>query len=280
MIIEVKNLQKKFEDEVVLDNISFQVNKGETFGILGPSGAGKTTLIQNMTGDLKPTNGYLYINGYPHSSFRQSDYQKKIGVLSDNSTLYERLTVKDNLVFFQELYEAEYSMIDYAIEQVGLAEVSKKEVNKLSKGMKQRVLLCKSLLHKPDILFLDEPTSAIDPATADQIHELLNQLKYEGTTIILTTHNMDEALKLCDTVAFLDEGIIQEIGEPKKLQENYKKNEIHVNYKNGSKKTIMQNENQINELIKVVNDPDVFHFESDLPSLGDIFKTITGKELE
>ncbi|MFD1636775.1 ABC transporter ATP-binding protein [Evansella tamaricis] len=192
-IIEVKGLRKKFGLETVIKDVTFHVKQGEIFGLLGPSGSGKTTIIKILTGELAKTAGEVSVLDFSSKEFRTSYFRSNIGILSDNSALYERLTVNDNLKLFCKLYNTPIDRINGMLREVQLEETREKVVSKLSKGMKQRILLAKALIHKPDLIFLDEPTSALDPASADHIHKGLQKLNEEGTTIFLTTHNMEEA---------------------------------------------------------------------------------------
>lgn len=278
-VIKVDELKKSFGNEHALKGISFNVEKGEIFGLLGPSGSGKTTTIKVMTGEFNATGGHVEVNGTPQKHFGKTSYIKNLGILSDKSSLYERLTVKDNLELFQKLYNAPKNRVDEVLKEVGLESEKDKRVSKLSKGMKQRILLCKAVIHKPDILFLDEPTSALDPTTTEKIHDMLEALRDEGTTIMLTTHNMDEATRLCTNVAFLHEGVIRDHGTPADLRHKYKKNEIHLTHEDGHVETIERNQENEGRIKDAVSDKDIVNIRTDFPTLGEVFKKVTGKEL-
>lgn len=279
-VIQINGLEKQFGSEQALKDVSLRVNEGEIFGLLGPSGAGKTTAINILTGEMSPSNGEIDVLGYTPDQFYKNHYLKQIGILSDNSALYERITVKDNLRLFQELYEADQSALYDVVKKVGLSDTLSKPVKELSRGMRQRVLLCKCIMHKPSVLFLDEPTSALDPVTSDLIHDLLLQLRDEGTTILLTTHNMDEATLLCDRVGFLNEGVIQELNTPSTLRHKYKRDVVHIYYKNGVAEEIPWNSSDIDNDFAIFSNPEIVHFHADLPELGNVFKKVTGKELK
>ncbi|MCK1976658.1 ABC transporter ATP-binding protein [Jeotgalicoccus huakuii] len=278
-IIKVNDLEKNFGSERALKGVSFEMQKGQIFGLLGPSGSGKTTTIKVLTGEFEPNGGTVIVNGFNHEQFGKNDYVSKLGILSDKSSLYERLTVKDNLELFRKLYGAPKGSVESVLKDVGLADEIDKTVSKLSKGMKQRILLCKAVIHKPDILFLDEPTSALDPTTAEKIHEMLEALRDEGTTVLLTTHNMDEATRLCDNVAFLYQGVIQDYGSPSELRHKYKRNVVHVTYNDGSQKTIDKSADNEALLKSVLLDEAAVDVRTDFPTLGEVFKKVTGKEL-
>ena len=277
--IQVKKLRKEFNKKAALEDVDFEVYQGEIFGLLGPSGSGKTTTIKILTGELKKTSGNVSVLDMKPDLFKSSDFKSQIGILSDNSTLYERLTVYDNLKLFCKLYNAPLKQIDEVLRQVNLKDDSKKVVSKLSKGMKQRVLLAKALIHKPKLVFLDEPTSALDPGNMAHIHQGLRALNKAGTTIFLTTHNMEEATDLCDRVAFLHKGQIQELDKPDDLRYKYSNNTFHIETFNGEKleiENVPENADQVKELITKGS---VKRMYSDNPTLGQIFLQVTGKEL-
>ena len=278
-MIHVTELKKTFGAEHALKGIDFEVAKGEVFGLLGPSGSGKTTTIKLLTGEFKSSGGSLEVNGTSDKHFGKTSYVKNLGILSDKTSLYDRLTVSDNLELYRKLYDAPKNVVDEVLGKVGLLEKKGKRVSKLSKGMKQRVMLCKAVLHKPDVLFLDEPTSALDPTTTEKIHEMLEELKNEGTTIMLTTHNMDEATRLCDRVAFLCEGVIKETGSPETLRHRYKKNEVHLTYEDGGVRTVGRELENQGFLKEALFDTSVIDIRTDFPTLGEVFKKVTGKEL-
>ena len=278
-MIQVDNLKKSFGSEDALRGITFNVERGEIFGLLGPSGSGKTTTIKIMTGEFKPSGGDVNVNDYSYKQFNKNDYISSLGILSDKSSLYERLTVKDNLELFRKLYNAPKGSVEKVLKDVGLEGEINKTVSKLSKGMKQRILLCKAVIHRPSILFLDEPTSALDPTTTERIHDMLEELRDEGTTILLTTHNMDEATRLCDNVAFLYQGVIQDSGAPFDLRHKYKRNEVHITFNDGRRRTIERTAENKQQLDNVLFSEDVAEVRTDFPTLGEVFKKVTGKEL-
>jgi ABC-2 type transport system ATP-binding protein len=276
--LQVKDLSKVFGQQQALQQVTFNVGKGEIFGFLGPSGSGKTTTVKILTGQLLPTAGDVTILGKNASKMNGSDLGR-IGILTDNSGLYERMSIKDNLEFYAKLYNAPAGRVEEVLQLVGLEAEKKKPVKKLSKGMKQRVLLARAVLHKPDVLFLDEPTSALDPGNVLKMHDLLRDLNREGTTIFLTTHNMEEAAQLCDRVAFLHEGQIREMDAPKLLQRKYAKNTIHLELKDGSNKTIKNNAGGAEQLYQYMQAEEILAVHSDQPTLGDIFIEVTGRKL-
>ncbi len=206
-IIEVDNLSKKFKTKKVINGITFKVKEGEIFGFLGPSGAGKTTLIKMLIGEYTITSGSAKLFNQIPSKLNES-ITSKISAVMDNFGLYERLTVYENMEVFANIHNVKNEEIDKILKKVELYDSKKIVTSKLSKGMKQRLLLARAIINKPKLLFLDEPTSGLDPATSLKIHDLLFDLKNNGTTIFLTTHNMEEATKMCDRVALLNLGKI------------------------------------------------------------------------
>ena len=193
--ISVKNVRHYFGKKEVLKGIDLKIKEGEIFGLLGPSGAGKTTLINLLTGQLKYTAGEILVSGKSVTDFSGKDYQK-IGIMMDSFGLYERLNCYDNLKFFCKINGVDEKKISEVMELVSLKEAEKTVAMNLSKGMRSRLLLARVLLGSPEILFLDEPTSGLDPATTDSIHKLIREEREKGTTIFLTTHNMVKQ-KLC-----------------------------------------------------------------------------------
>lgn len=278
-IIEVTSLGKNFSDQQALKDVSFQVRKGEVFGFLGPSGSGKTTTIKILTAQLNPTLGDAYVFGVPSHRLKEDTYRKKIGVITDNSSLYGRLTVYDNLKFYCDLYDVPHTRIPEVLEMVNLASEQKKIVSKLSKGMLQRVTLARAFLHKPELLFLDEPTSALDPTNTKHIYEGLLNLKANGTTIFLTTHDMNEAETLCDRIAFLHKGSIQQLDSPTNLRKKFGDATITVELTDGSKVKVKRGPEGAEKLFHYMNEDRVSSVYSNDPTLGDIFVEITGREL-
>jgi len=210
-MIKVQSIYKNFGEQAVLSGVDFEVKDKEIFGLLGPSGSGKTTLINILTNQLEPDGGSAQVDA---TSF-------ETGLMLDEDGLYPRLSCLENLDVFARIYGIPLESSMEALKNVGLEDAAKKPVTSLSKGMRQRLALARAILHSPKILFLDEPTSALDPATAEGMHELIEGLREKGATIFLTTHNMDEAVKLCDQVALLHKGQIVEHGNPREICERH-----------------------------------------------------------
>lgn len=271
--IKVNNLTKKFNNNLALNNLTFVVHTGEIFGFLGPSGAGKTTTIKILTGQLSHDGGDITILGQTPNTFQKIANQ--VGVVSDTSGFYEKLSIYDNLLAYCKLFSVTRTRLNTLLKQVNLYNQRKTIVEKASTGMKQRFLLVHAIIHQPKLLFLDEPTSGLDPTTTKKIHELLTNLKKSGTTIFLTTHNMYEATLLCDHLVLLNNGKVVEQGTPKNLITKYNsEKKVTLTYKNGT--------NEIIPFIKLKTVDDFSKIEtihSCEPSLNDIFVTLTGGEL-
>ncbi|WP_432363422.1 ABC transporter ATP-binding protein [Sporosarcina sp. UB5] len=278
-IIEVSSLAKVFGNQTALESVDFHVKKGEIFGFLGPSGSGKTTTIKILTGQLNPTSGTAKVFGESVSQLKKSEYRRRFGVLTDNSGLYGRLSIHDNLKLYCDLYDVPYSKIDEVLDSVNLKEEKSKKVSSLSKGMSQRVTLARALLHEPELLFLDEPTSALDPTNSLHIHEGLRALNAKGTTIFLTTHDMQEAETLCDRIAFLNKGKIQLLDTPNRLKKRYSDSTITVELTNEEKVVLPAGSEGAHQLFEYMNTNQVATIHSNEPSLGDIFVQVTGRKL-
>lgn len=278
-IIDVQNLNKTFKESEAIKDISFAIEKGETFGFLGPSGSGKTTTIKMLTAQLVPSAGKITLFGNEIGYLQTSQGRERFGILTDNSGLYTRLTIEENLTLFLEIYNLPKDSLKEALDFVNLYEERKKKIAVLSKGMIQRVNLARAILHKPELLFLDEPTSALDPVNTFHIHEGIRSLNAAGTTVFLTTHDMSEADILCNRVAFLHNGVIKEIGSPKELKKKFADNTITVELKNGQTEIISKGEPDAKKIHDWMVHDEVESIYSNVPTLGDIFLKVTGREL-
>lgn len=273
------NIVKSFEAKKVLDGISFSVQKGEIFGLLGPSGAGKTTLIKILTGQLPYDAGTAKINGRDSTSLTRKD-NKKFGIMMDNFGIYERLSCYDNLKIFAEIYGVKSDGILDVLKKVGLIDVKKTPAAKLSKGMCSRLRLARAFMTNPDILFLDEPTSGLDPATADDIHKFMLAEKEKGKTIFLTTHTMSEAEKLCDNLVMINEGKIAEQGNPQEICRRYDHQRmLLVHLTDGTDRTVPHRKSAAAEIAKWIENGQLETIHSTEPNLETVFMELTGKEL-
>jgi ABC-2 type transport system ATP-binding protein len=219
-MISVSNLSKRFGELRAVDRISFDVNKGELFGFLGPNGAGKTTTISMICGLLRPDEGTVTIGDY---NLWQSPKAAKrlIGLVPQDVALYEEFSAYENLMFWGGLYGQRRAdlkqSVDEILGRVGLADRAKEQVSRFSGGMKRRLNLAIGLVHRPELLLLDEPTVGIDPQSRNAILEFIREISKRGTTVVLTTHHLQEAEQLCDRVAIIDHGRILQTGSVKQL---------------------------------------------------------------
>jgi ABC-2 type transport system ATP-binding protein len=276
--IRINQVSKAFGQKEVLKQITFTIPSGEIFGLLGPSGAGKTTLIKILTGQLS-YSGLAEILEKSCAKLDRSIYTD-IGMVLDNCGIYERLSCYDNLLLFARIHSICKADVISILNRVGLKDI-KVSAGKLSKGMKQRLVLARALLHKPKILFLDEPTSGLDPSTSAEIHRLLLELKENGTTIFLTTHNMEEAYKLCDHIALLNEGNIVEYGVPEEICRKYnKQNIITILSRDGKTVTFENAPGSTEKIAAYFENDNVESIHSSEPNLETVFMTLTGKELD
>jgi ABC-2 type transport system ATP-binding protein len=211
--ITVRNLRKSYGSLAAVDGVSFEVEQGEFFGILGPNGAGKTTTLEMLEGLREPDNGELRVLGllpWP----RNPALLPRIGVQLQSSSFFERLTVREQIGTFASLYGVGARRADEMLGVVGLDEQAAVRTEKLSGGQAQRLSIACALVHDPELVFMDEPTGALDPQARRNLWDLLRQINADGRTVVLTTHHMDEAETLCDRVAIMDRGKVLELGPP------------------------------------------------------------------
>ena len=272
-MIIVKNVTKKFGQKVALEEISFEVNKGEIFGFLGPSGSGKTTMIKILTGQLNADSGQTELLGKVSEKLTPADLEQ-IGLVSDTSGFYEKLSLYKNLQAYAKLYGKPNSRVDEVLKPVDLYDSKNLAAEKLSTGMKQRMFLARALINKPQVLFLDEPTSGLDPTTSKKIHELLLDLKEAGTTIFLTTHDMNEATLLCDRLSLLNRGHLTEYGTPSSIIQKYNhEKKVQLTFVDETHTQIAFEELGQTDLAQVVA------IHSCEPTLEEIFIQLTGEKL-
>ena len=272
-MITVEKITKRFGNKTALNQIQFNVDKGEIFGFLGPSGAGKTTLINILTGQLKADEGTTQLLGKDTKDLTPEDLAH-IGLVGDSSGYYEKLSLEKNLIVYAKIYGLPNSRVDEVLEQVGLLESKKTIAEKLSTGMRQRMFLARALLNRPELLFLDEPTSGLDPMTSKKIHRLLEELKAAGTTIFLTTHDMVEATEMCDRISLLNQGGLVEIGTPRDIIQKYNKEKrVKVTFTDHSAQVMAFEDLKDQDMTQV----ELIH--SMEPTLEDIFIQLTGEKL-
>ncbi len=278
-MIKAQNLCHSFAGRRVLDGVSFQVQKGEIFGLLGPSGAGKTTLIKILTGQLSQDSGTASLLG--RDSRKLSSHERRqIGAMMDCLGLYERLSIYSNLSFYADILHVPHRKINDILQGIGLYEDRKKPVSKLSKGMKNRLSLARALMNDAPVLFLDEPTAGLDPATTRKIHCTLNKQRELGCTLLLTTHNMFEAQSLCDRVALLYQGRIIDMGNPSDICRKYNHlNKLKITLTDG-RDILLENGSASALPVKEYLERNmVASIHSTEPTLETVFIELTGKEL-
>lgn len=303
--IKASNLSKRYDDLLAVDDISFKVREGEIFGFLGPNGAGKTTTIDMLTGLTKITAGKIEVNG----NTVMKDIQKSIGVVPSENNLYPELTGFENLCFAASLYGMQKkSRRAKAVELLntfGLSTDADRSFGAYSKGMQRKLIMAAGIIHDPDILFLDEPTTGIDVGSARQIRRLVANLNTAGTTVFLTTHYIEEAERLCDRVAFLVEGEIAHVDKTERLLEDASGDEIiefvpdevcwkrkddikeklaeyEVEFRKSRILVQVSKQTQIKRFVDLFAEMDCKIYEARLvrPSLEDIFVRITGLDLK
>jgi ABC-2 type transport system ATP-binding protein len=233
-MIEVKNLTKKFGENTAVDNLNFSVAEGEVFGLLGPNGAGKTTTIRMLCCLISRTSGEAQIAGYHIGDGADSlAIRKLIGLVPDNVGLYDELSAYENLDYYGKLYECpeneRKTKIEYFLKMLDLWENKDQPVSGFSKGMKQKVAIARALVHDPQLLFFDEPTANLDPESSRVVRNFILELKKEGKTIFINTHNLDEAQRICDRIGILKTRLLT-VNTPEQLEKTVwgSKTEIQV----------------------------------------------------
>ena len=273
-MLRVENVSKSFGSKKALHQISFEIKEGEIFGFLGPSGSGKTTMINVLTGQLAADQGKTVLLGKNSQDLTSNDLEQ-IGIVSDGSGFYEKMSLYKNLLIYAKLYGLKSDRVNQVLQQVGLADAKDIIAEKLSTGMKQRMFLARALLNAPKILFLDEPTSGLDPTTSKMIHTLLQELKQAGTTIFLTTHDMHEATLLCDRLSLLNKGNLIEYGSPQDIIQKYHVDKkVHVVYNDGREQIVPFEE------LPHLDTTDLMVVHSCEPTLEEIFIRLTGEKLD
>ena len=283
-MISVKNLFHSYNEDgqYAVKDVSFEVPKGEVFGFLGPSGAGKSTTQGILTGLLQLQQGDVTVAGYDIKKLHP-DMFNRIGVSFEQSNVYSKLSAKENLDFYRKLFDVPTRDPMELLDLVGLKDKANDKAGSFSKGMKHRLTFVRSMLNNPELWFLDEPTTGLDPAIASEIKDIIRQKNKEGVTIFLTTHNMYIADELCDRVAFIVDGEIKLIDSPYNLKLKYGQKFVDVAYvDNGETQkerlsTISQEDK--NRLKYIVDHYDISTMHTEEATLEEIFIKVTGREL-
>ena len=209
-MLKTEGLTKRFGDNLAVDDLSLQVERGEVFAFLGPNGAGKTTTVRMLAALIAPTSGRAWVNGH-EVGVGDMDIRRSVGILTEAPGLYERLDAVQNLALYAKLYEVDdvQGQVEKYLRMLGMWERRDEQVGGFSKGMKQKLAIARALLHEPPLLFLDEPTAALDPEAARTIRDFIGEVKGLGRTIFLCTHNLDEADRLADRIGVIKQELIQ-----------------------------------------------------------------------
>lgn len=307
-MITLKNLSRNYGDLCAVSRTSLNIEKGELFGLLGPNGAGKTTLIKMMTGLLQPDTGHLEIDGL-NPARQAMDFRRMIGLVPQELSFYSDLSAAQNLSYFAGLYglrKAEKkAAVERALEFTGLQDSGKKQAGQFSGGMKRRLNIACGIVHSPKVLFLDEPTVGIDPQSRHHILRSVEQLSQQGSTIVYTTHYMEEAESLCTRIAILDQGKIIAQGDKKELQQlvrDYSCLKIRLNRQDALDLNALKNisgvetaeirngvlhinseiaVHNVNQICMELNRQDliILDIQNDAPNLESVFLKLTGRNL-
>ncbi|MDY6796671.1 MAG: ABC transporter ATP-binding protein [Actinomycetota bacterium] len=272
-----------YGDILAVDHISFQVNRGEVLGFLGPNGAGKTTTLKILIGLLAPREGSVTILGEDMVKNREK-VQAHIGVCFEEKSLYEDMSAVANLRFFASLFGIKDLGTTGLLERVGLPEDRKDRVANYSKGMKQRLMVARAMVNQPQVLFLDEPTDGLDPVSSEAIRTVVQEEKARGVTVFLTTHDMMEADKLSDHVAFINEGRIVALDTPENLKHQYGKRVLKIRFfEDGelAEEELSLEDSQVGRRVQeILSAYDVLDMHTEEATLEDIFIQLTGKKLK
>jgi len=282
-IINAEALEYSYGKNKAVKGISFRLEKGKILGFLGPNGAGKSTTIKMLTGQIHPTKGSVFIFGKDVAKNARK-VREQIGVAFEQTNLYEQLTAKENLVLFAKLFNIKHFDAEALLKRVDLADRGNDKVAGFSKGMKQRLMIARSLVNMPKVLFLDEPTDGLDPVSAENIRKIILEECRRGAAVFLTTHDMNEADKLADNVAFLNSGEIVAIDTPRNLKQKYGKRVIRVETEFGDgtlneKEIVMDKPDTFKVIQEISESGSIVTIHSREATLEDIFIKITGRGL-
>lgn len=283
-MIKVKGLYHSYskDDNYAVENASFEVKEGEIFGFLGPSGAGKSTTQGILSGLLPLQKGSVTVAGYDIKKITRKMFNK-IGMSFEQSNVYSKMTAKENLDFYSKLFDVETRDSNELIKLVGLEGNEHKNAGEFSKGMKHRLTFARSMINNPELWFLDEPTTGLDPSIASIIKDIIREQNKKGVTVFLTTHNMHIAEELCDRVAFIVDGDIKLIDSPKNLKLQYGDKLVEVEYtENGEVKketfsTVLVEDKK--RLQEVIQNHEIQTMHTKEATLEEIFIKVTGREL-
>ncbi len=282
--ISVKDLSYSYGETVAVDGISFDVAEGEVIGLLGPNGAGKSTVVKMLTGQLTPDEGTATVLGKDIVNERKQ-VQGEIGISYESTNLYEQMSAVENLDLFAKLYKvAEFDAMGL-LERVGLGGREKEHVANYSKGMKQRLMMARALVSEPKMLFLDEPTDGLDPVSTETIHALIRAATEQGATVFLTTHDMVEADKLSDRVAFINQGKIVALDTPARLKQSFGMRALKVEVEQAGggtevREVTLDEEQTPQAVFDLFKNERILTVHSEEATLEEIFFDITGRGLQ
>lgn len=283
-MIEVQSLTFAYpgKNEPAIRGIDFTVEKGEILGFLGPSGAGKSTTQKILIGLLRGYGGKVSVLGKDIKNWGH-EYYEKIGVSFELPNHYQKLTALENLNFFRSLYSKDTEDPRELLEMVGLENDADTRVAQFSKGMQMRLTFARALLHRPELIFLDEPTAGLDPTNARKMRDIILDLKHEGRTVFLTTHDMGVAEKLCDRVAFIVDGTIAAIDSPRELKIRHGERRVRVEYETtghtDQREFSLDNLGNDDRFLTLLREEKIETIHTEEATLEDIFIEITGKAL-
>ena len=281
--IKVEGISYAFGDIEAVKSISFEVAQGEILGFLGPNGAGKSTTIKVLTGQLTPQSGKASILGVDVKK-DSPEIQAQIGVCFEEKNLYMNMTAVENLSFFASLFRLKNVDSEGLLRRVGLGDRAKDRVKNYSKGMQQRLMVARSLINSPKVLFLDEPTEGLDPVSSQTIRRIIMEEARRGAAVLLTTHDMHEADELSDRVVFLNEGIIYAMDKPENLKLKHGKRSVRVRFKEDGdvkEQVVALDESSTGEQLKSAVDTEgLLTIHTEEATLEDIFVLMTGRGLK
>jgi len=281
-LVALTDVVKRFDGVHAVDGVSFSIDRGEVVGFLGPNGAGKTTTFKMLTGQLRPRSGTATLLGMDISRDLEKA-QARIGVCFETTNLYEQMSAIENLNLFAKIFRMPDFSAEALLDRVGLSGRGRDRVATYSKGMKQRLMIARSIINRPDILFLDEPTAGLDPASSERIREVILEERERGASVFLTTHDMVEADKLADTVAFMNSGEIAALDTPLNLKRKYGRRALKVTVAAGdglADREITLDEPETADAVRdLFASENVVTVHSEEATLEDIFIRLTGRGL-
>ncbi len=281
--IQVEGLRYSYGDLEAVKGIDFEVQPGQILGFLGPNGAGKSTTIKMLTGQLTPKAGVARVLGIDVAT-DNPELQARIGVCFEEKNLYINMSARENLEFFASLYGIKDADAEGVLRRVGLADRAKDRVKTFSKGMRQRMMISRAFINKPDVLFLDEPTDGLDPVTSAAIRRTIREEAERGAAVLLTTHDMFEADELSDRVAFINEGEIVALDSAENLKLKYGTRSVKVRLRDGDgvREEILplDGDGSSSRLAELAASPDLMTIHTEEATLEQIFIQLTGRGLE